>query len=344
MSTATVRTGRSQVYPFVFSLLLIMIAALPLAADEFNILLLNQTPSEKLEQRPVGRVLIDGGCMEGIEPGLRGLIKSSRDTVTVAALTVTDVNAHEAMCTFETTVDRYMMTRNHLIYLTPAELDPATLFARGMETFDSGDFESACYYYNRVLEAAPDNDLARTRVESCRRTIESRKSQPLTEEEKRAEADHIPVYLEIAQAYRKLKNYTRAREYINRVLAVDEKHPRARTLQRLIPSESTLAAARQTLPKIDEFVPVDQPPELIEEAKPTYPKVAKDAGLEGTVWIKALIDRKGDVVDAVVYKSCGFNILDQSALRVAKQNKFKPAMQDGHPVATWVPYNVVFER
>jgi len=347
MSTGTGWTGRSQVCFFVLTFTLTLLAGSFAVGKEFNILLLHQTPAEKLEQRPVGRVLIDGGCVEGIEEGLRGVIVStgsSGDTITVARVTVTDVTAYEAMCRFETTVDRYMMTKKHRVSLEPAALDAAGMFARAMERFDLGDYESACYYYNQVLKAAPDNELARQRVETCKQNMEARKNRKLTEEEKRAETGHVPMYLEIAQAYRKLENFTRAREYVNRVLAVDEKHPQALALQRLIPSDALFAHIREPLPGIDEFVPVDEPATMIESASPIYPKIARDAGLEGTVWIKALVDWDGNVVDAVVYKSCGLNILDQEALKAARRNKFKPAQQDGHPVATWVAYKVEFER
>ncbi len=347
MSTGTRWTGRSHVYLFVLTVSLVLIATGFSVAEEFNILLLNQTPAEKLEQRPQGRVLIDGGCVEGIEEGLRGVILSTGsggDTITVARVTVTDVTAHEAMCAFETTVDRYMMTKRHQVSIDAAELDAASMFAKAMECYDAGDYERACYYYNRVLESAPDNSLARMRAESCKQNIEAQKSRNLTDEEQLAESEHIPMYLEIAQAYRKIKSYSRAREYVNRVLAIDAEHPKAVALQRLIPDDAIFAHTREPLPGIDEFVPVDEIASMLKSTSPVYPKIARDAGLEGKVWIKALVDRDGSVVDAVMYKSCGLNILDQEALKAAKDNKFNPATKDGRPVATWVAYPVVFER
>jgi len=347
MSTGTKWTKLSQVCLFALTAMLVLTVGGTTVAREFNILLLHQTPSEKLEQRPQGRMLIDGGCVEGIEEGLRGVILStgsSGDTITVARLTVTDVMPHEAMCRFETNIDRYMMTKRHQVSIEPAELDPANMFAKAMETYDAGLYERACYYYTRVLEAAPDNELARMRVESCKQNIDILKSRGLSDEERLAETEHIQMYLEIAQAYRKLENFTRAREYVERVLAIDDKHPKALALLRLIPTDAIFATTHEPLPGIDEFVPVDEIASMTEAASPVYPKVARDAGLEGKVWIKVLVDRDGTVVDAVVYKSCGLNILDQEALKAAKRNKFKPARQNGKPVATWVAYPVVFER
>lgn len=96
------------------------------------------------------------------------------------------------------------------------------------------------------------------------------------------------------------------------------------------------------LPGMDEFVPVEIMPEMIHEVKPDYPRMAKQAGLDGRVWIKVLISKEGTVREAVVAKSSGNGSLDEAALSVAKQNRFKPGIQNGRPVAVWVTYKVDF--
>jgi len=97
------------------------------------------------------------------------------------------------------------------------------------------------------------------------------------------------------------------------------------------------------LPPPDEFVPVEEIAEMIHQVTPEYPRLARQAGLEGIVWVKALVSRDGSVRDAMVYKSSGTPSLDEAALAVAEQNKFKPAIQNGRPVAMWVTYKVNFE-
>lgn len=97
------------------------------------------------------------------------------------------------------------------------------------------------------------------------------------------------------------------------------------------------------LPAIDEFVPVEEIAQMIHHVQPEYPRLAEKAGLEGVVWIKALVGSDGNVREAVVYKSSGTESLDEAALKVAKDNKFKPAIQNGRPVAMWVTYKVAFE-
>ncbi len=96
------------------------------------------------------------------------------------------------------------------------------------------------------------------------------------------------------------------------------------------------------LPSIDEFVPVEQIAQMIDYRQPEYPRLANQAGIEGLVWVKALVSNRGDVLDAVVYKSSGTDSLDDAAVAAAKYNKFKPAIQNGRPVAMWVTYQVKF--
>jgi len=97
------------------------------------------------------------------------------------------------------------------------------------------------------------------------------------------------------------------------------------------------------LPAPDEFVPVEIYPEMIYQHAPDYPRFAKQAGIEGTVWVQALVSKNGSVLDARVGKSSGTKALDEAAVAAAKKNKFKPGIQNGRPIACWVSYAVEFE-
>mgnify|MGYP006279310069 CR=1 FL=1 len=96
------------------------------------------------------------------------------------------------------------------------------------------------------------------------------------------------------------------------------------------------------LPEPDEFVPVEKYPEMIYQEKPAYPQEAIDNGWEGVVWVKALVDSSGTVRRVMVGKSSGYACLDNAALEVAWNNRFKPAIHNGHSVAVWVTYKVEF--
>lgn len=97
------------------------------------------------------------------------------------------------------------------------------------------------------------------------------------------------------------------------------------------------------LPEPDEFVPVEELPQMIYQEKPEYPRLARQAGITGIVWVKALVDKEGNVRRAMVGKSSGTASLDEAAVETAYKNKFRPGIQNGRPVNCWVTYRVSFE-
>ncbi|MCK4301384.1 MAG: energy transducer TonB [candidate division Zixibacteria bacterium] len=101
-------------------------------------------------------------------------------------------------------------------------------------------------------------------------------------------------------------------------------------------------AADKTLPGPDEFVKVDVLPEMIYQQQPEYPPLARKAAIEGAVWVKSLVDSDGNVVEVMLAKTSGSELLDKAALVAAEKNRFKPAVQDGKPVAVWVTFKVDF--
>ncbi len=96
------------------------------------------------------------------------------------------------------------------------------------------------------------------------------------------------------------------------------------------------------LPAPDEFVPVEIYPEMIHQVEPDYPRLARQAGITGTVWVKALVNEEGKVLKAIVAKSSGTVSLDDAAVEAASKNQFKPGIQNGRPVKVWVTYPVEF--
>ncbi len=96
------------------------------------------------------------------------------------------------------------------------------------------------------------------------------------------------------------------------------------------------------IPRADEFVPVEKAPEMIEYCKPQFPPDADTIGISGTLYVKCLIDRHGVVRQAAVGKSSGNALLDEAAVAAGYKCKFKPGIQNGHPIACWATYKVEF--
>ena len=97
-----------------------------------------------------------------------------------------------------------------------------------------------------------------------------------------------------------------------------------------------------TLLASDDFKSVDKMAEMVYMKRADYPWDCKVAQIEGESYIKALVSRDGSVREVLLYKTSGSDLLDRSALKAAKDCKFKPAMKDGEPVDLWVVFSYVF--
>ncbi|MCX6826714.1 MAG: energy transducer TonB [candidate division Zixibacteria bacterium] len=99
------------------------------------------------------------------------------------------------------------------------------------------------------------------------------------------------------------------------------------------------------LPSEDDFVICESPAKMKTEATPVYPDSAKANKIEGAVWIKALVDENGKVIEAKVIKcsrkNCGF---ERAALEAAKKCEYVPASQGGKPVPIWITYQIEFAQ
>jgi protein TonB len=94
------------------------------------------------------------------------------------------------------------------------------------------------------------------------------------------------------------------------------------------------------LPRFGEYVYVEELPEAITKAQPVYPDLAREAGVDGTVLVQALVGKDGKVKDTRIVKSIA--MLDGAALAAVKQWVFKPALSNNKPVAVWVAVPVKF--
>lgn len=92
--------------------------------------------------------------------------------------------------------------------------------------------------------------------------------------------------------------------------------------------------------EILEFYMVEQKPELVHSVPPSYPEIARKAGLTGKVFLKFLVDKGGRVSNVTVLK--GQEIFRQAAVDAILQFKFKAAQQNDKPVAVWMTQPISF--
>ena len=91
-----------------------------------------------------------------------------------------------------------------------------------------------------------------------------------------------------------------------------------------------------------DFIPVEIYPEIIYKERPEYPRLARQAQLEGIVYLRVLVKQDGSVGDAIVEKTSGIASLDDAALKAVFGCKFKPAIQNGRPIKVWVSFPYEF--
>ena len=94
------------------------------------------------------------------------------------------------------------------------------------------------------------------------------------------------------------------------------------------------------------FVAVEQMPEPIGgiaaiQSKIVYPEIAKRAGVQGRVFVKAYVDESGNVNKVELIRGIGAGC-DEAAMEAVQSVKFKPGKQRGKPVKVQVTVPVLF--
>lgn len=95
------------------------------------------------------------------------------------------------------------------------------------------------------------------------------------------------------------------------------------------------------------FVAVEQQPEPIGglegiQKRIVYPEIAKRAGVQGRVFVKAFVDENGNVVKTELLKGIGAGC-DEAAMAAVQNTKFTPGKQRGKPVKVQVSIPIVFK-
>ena len=83
-----------------------------------------------------------------------------------------------------------------------------------------------------------------------------------------------------------------------------------------------------------------RPPQKIADVAPTYPPLARAAGVEGIVILEAVIAEDGSVRDVRVLRSNP--LLEAAALEAVRQWRFSPTLLNGEPVPVVMTVTVAF--
>ncbi len=95
------------------------------------------------------------------------------------------------------------------------------------------------------------------------------------------------------------------------------------------------------------FIAVEDMPEPIGgiagiQSRIVYPEIAKRAGVQGRVYVRAFVDENGNVQKVELMKGIGAGC-DEAAMEAVKKTKFKPGKQRGKPVKVQVSIPILFK-
>lgn len=106
------------------------------------------------------------------------------------------------------------------------------------------------------------------------------------------------------------------------------------------PQPVRAAAAVETIPAP---LPVMRSPDYLTPPEPpAYPPAARRLQIEGTVVVRALVERPGHPSQVTLWQSSGESLLDRSALEAVRFWRFRPMTHAGGTVAAWVEVPITF--
>ena len=98
-------------------------------------------------------------------------------------------------------------------------------------------------------------------------------------------------------------------------------------------------------PSPDDFIPVEKEPGIDMtklQRLVVYPDMARRAGIEGTVYVRALVDRTGKITRTIIESSDNRALNDAAERAVRDYGYATPAIMNQEPTTCWVTIPIVF--
>jgi protein TonB len=117
-------------------------------------------------------------------------------------------------------------------------------------------------------------------------------------------------------------------------------------IENLPPPPSTTTG--EDISRAPTFTPYTVKPELRNQDEVSralqrnYPPLLRDAGIGGTAIMWFFIDENGKVLKTQIFKTSGYDALDESAGKVATIMQFSPALNRDKKVQVWVQIPITF--
>jgi len=114
----------------------------------------------------------------------------------------------------------------------------------------------------------------------------------------------------------------------------------------VISTSSQLPNNNLSKPNIERLQTIELPSsdaDYLHNPPPIYPRMSKRLGEQGTVVLRVLIGVNGQAEKIEIFKSSGFDRLDQAAIETAAKWRYKPGQRMGQAEAMWFNLPIRFE-
>ena len=156
----------------------------------------------------------------------------------------------------------------------------------------------------------------------------------------------VPVYgdhIEVSLKRFEFKKPAPAKKIVKKKKVAEKK--KEKTVEKVKKRDDSLA-----LKKEEKSAPEEEPEEAYASARPSYgftprpgyPAVAIRRGYEGSVLLNVRVLPNGKPEEVTVFKSSGYKVLDNAALKAVKKWKFVPAQRGFKAVSSWVKVPIEF--
>ena len=208
--------------------------------EDFRILLVRETGVDQSSGQPTGHLVANGGYLDGIEEGLKGVVwrkNKYKGQLELADFTVTESGPYEAVGTFVLRHPDLFIQKKDRVTLTVAAHTDADIVARAIATLDVDRCFDALLYFENIYCANKENDFVLNKIKECRSRVENKLVEGSSLDEDRGRQLDIWEQLEVAESLHERKNDLAADLYLRRIYSQDSTLTKAKELRKLIPTQ-----------------------------------------------------------------------------------------------------------
>ena len=319
---------------------------------EFDILLIREVEEKRRRSRKA-RIIINGGCADGLRKDMKAAIwddDGHGGQVKLAKVKVLNVTAFESLCEVVPLKNK-IVSRYHLVRMEPDAISAEQRLTNGMLHFEKGKYEYALAYFESVEDDSVSTDRLASLKEECRLAIQASPIE-LSDEDISSLEEKSTSFLEMAEAYFRLSDWKNARRHLDRILVLDSVDELALELNEAMNLiDSCNLGAWPTASNMPDSLMETHPPKLTRASTPQPPiapySIYATLGHNPRyqppdMWVQALVSSRGRVIRAAALESSGLPYLDWAAIQAAYRNEFEPATSCGKPVSMWVKWRVSY--